>query len=100
MCVPVIRTECLIKKVIITICKISLVLCIKSLQKVSLLSPPSKKLKKLITVKVWKSTIKVDALNQMIGLNTHLDDAHVAMDRLKFVIFRIYNHVQMYRKQN
>ena len=39
--------------------------------------------------------IKVDALNQVIGLNTHLDDA-----RLKFVLFRIYNHVQMCRKQN
>ena len=43
---------------------------------------------------------KVDALNRGIGLNTHLDDAHIDMDRLKFVLFRIYNHVQMYGKQN
>ena len=36
----------------------------------------------------------------MIGRNIHLDDAHIDMDRLKFVLFHIYNHVQMFRKQN
>ena len=44
--------------------------------------------------------IKVDALNRVIDFNTHLDDAHTDMDRLKFVFSRIYNHVQMCRKQN
>ena len=34
------------------------------------------------------------------ALRTHLDDAHIDMDRLKFALFRIYNHVQMCRKQN
>ena len=37
--------------------------------------------------------LKVDALNRVIGLNTHLDDSHIDMDRLNFVLFRIYNHV-------
>ena len=40
---------------------------------------------------------KVDWVN---GLNTHLHDAHIYMDRLKFVFFRIYKHVKMCRKQN
>ena len=44
--------------------------------------------------------IKVDTRNQVIGLNTHLDDACIDMDRLKCVLFRIYNHVKMRRKQN
>ena len=44
--------------------------------------------------------IKVDALYRLIGLNTLLHDAHIDMDRLKFVPFRIYNHVKMCRKQN
>ena len=48
----------------------------------------------------WYNLVKVDALNRVIGLNTHLDDAHIDMDRLKFGLFRIYNHVQMGRKQN
>ena len=26
---------------------------------------------------------------QLIGLNTHLDDAHIDLDRLKFVILRL-----------
>ena len=34
----------------------------------------------------------------MNGLNTHPDEAHIGMDRLKFVLFCIYNHVQMCRK--
>ena len=46
------------------------------------------------------SVIKVDALNRVIGLKTHLGDAHIDMDRLKFVLFRIYNHIQMRRKQS
>ena len=45
-------------------------------------------------------TVKVDALNRVIGKNTHLDDAHIDMDWLKSVLFCIYTHVQMYRKQN
>ena len=44
--------------------------------------------------------VKDAVLNRVIGLNTHLDDTHIDMDRLKFVLFRIYNHVQMCRKQN
>ena len=44
--------------------------------------------------------LKVGALNWVIGLNTHLHDAHIDMDQLKFVLFRIYNDVQMCRKQN
>ena len=40
---------------------------------------------------------KVDRVN---GLNTHLHDAHINMNRLKFVLFRIYNDNQMCRKQN
>ena len=44
--------------------------------------------------------LKDAALNRMIALNTHLDDAHIDMDKLKFVLFRVYNHVQMCRKQN
>ena len=42
-------------------------------------------------------TLKVDRGN---GLNTHLHDAHIDMNLLKFVILRIYNDVQMCRKQN
>ena len=34
------------------------------------------------------------ALTWVIGLNTHLDEAHIDLDRSKFVLFRIYNHVQ------
>ena len=44
--------------------------------------------------------LKVDALNRVIGLSKHLDDAYIDIDRLKFVLFRIYNHVRMCRKQN
>ena len=46
-----------------------------------------------------KINLKVDALNQVNGLNTHLDDAHIHMDRLKFVLFRIHNHAQMCKKK-
>ena len=44
--------------------------------------------------------LKDAALNRMIALNTHLDDAHIDTDKLKFVLIRIYNHVQISRKQN
>ena len=39
-------------------------------------------------------------VDRVYGLNTHLHDAHIDMGPLKFVLFRIYNHVKMCRKQN
>ena len=51
-------------------------------------------------IKTADCKFKEDALNRVIVLNTHLYDAHIDMDRLKFVLFCIYNHVQMCRKQN
>ena len=42
-----------------------------------------------------RSIFRVDALNRVIGLNTHLDNAHIDMALLKFVLFCIYNHVQI-----
>ena len=56
-----------------------------------------------IHIYMWSLSLlpfKVDALNLVIGPHTHLHDAHIDMDRLKFVFFRIYNQFQMCRKQN
>ena len=44
--------------------------------------------------------VKDAALNRVICLNTHLDEAHISLDQSKLVLFRIYNHVQMCRIQN
>ena len=42
--------------------------------------------------------IEVDDLNRVIGQKTHQDDAHIDMNRSKFVLLRIYNHVKKCKK--